>query len=167
MRRFYSRQGYLTCHNTVYKKEDIVRIKLVFGTVFAAVLSFTLIFNALAQKDKSSYTGATAQNTIEGVVRDIACPIQNKEATAMAFNLKCALECARQGSPLIILTKDGDIYIPISDSMPDQDQRARLMPFVGKYVKATGKTYERNGTRAIVIAQITEMKDVHPVTDAQ
>ncbi len=144
-----------------------MRIKLLFGTVFVAMLSFTLVSGSLAQKDKSSGAGATAQNTVEGVVRDIACPIQNKEATAMAFNLNCAIECARRGSPLIILTKDGDIYIPISDSMPDKDQRARLMPFVGKYVKAKGKTYERNGTRAIVIAQITEMKDVHPVTDAQ
>ena len=50
--------------------------------------------------------------------------------------------------------------------MPDKDQRERFMPFIGKYVKATGKIYERKGTRAIVIAQIAEMKDVHPVTDA-
>jgi hypothetical protein len=107
------------------------------------------------------------QTTVEGLVRDISCPIQNKQATATTFNMKCALECARQGSPLIILTKDGSIYVPISDSMPDSDQRPRLMPFVGKYVKATGKVYERNGTRAIAISQITEMKDVHLITNAE
>jgi hypothetical protein len=107
------------------------------------------------------------QTAVEGLVRDISCPIQNREATATTFNLQCALECVKQGSPLIILSKGGVIYVPISDSMPDQDQRARLMPFVGKYVKVTGKAYERNGTHAIAISQISEMKDVHLVTDAQ
>jgi hypothetical protein len=78
--------------------------------------------------------------TIEGLVRDIACPIQNKEATATTFNLKCAQECVRLGSPLTILTQDGTVYTPISESIPDRDQRQRLMPFVGKYVRATGQS---------------------------
>lgn len=107
-----------------------------------------------------------AKTTVEGLVRDISCPIQNRAATATTFNLKCAVECARNGSPLIILSKDGVIYVPISNSMPDKDQRQRLMPLLGKYVKATGTVYERSGTRAIAIDQIVEMKDVHLVTDA-
>jgi hypothetical protein len=44
--------------------------------------------------------------------------------------------------------------------MPDPSQRERLMPFVGKYVRATGTVYRRNGTRTIVIKDISEMKDV-------
>ncbi len=40
------------------------------------------------------------------------------------------------------------------------------MPFVGKYVRVTGIAFERNGTRAIVISEITEMKEVH-VTDQE
>jgi hypothetical protein len=107
------------------------------------------------------------QTAVEGLVRDISCPIQNREATATTFNLQCALECVKQGSPLIILSKGGVIYVPISESMPDQDERVRLMPWIGKYVKVTGKIYERNGTRAIAISQITEMKEVHLVTDAK
>jgi hypothetical protein len=105
--------------------------------------------------------------TIEGLVRDIACPIQNKKATARSFNLKCALECARLGSPLIILTDDGTLYSPISSSMPDQDQRLRLAAYVGKYVRARGQVFERQGTRAIMIQDITELKGVHLVTDAE
>jgi hypothetical protein len=75
--------------------------------------------------------------------------------------MKCVLACVRGGSPLAILTKDGDLYLPISDKMPDSDQRQKLMFFVGKYVRASGTVFERNGTRAIVIAEIKEMKDVH------
>jgi hypothetical protein len=51
--------------------------------------------------------------------------------------------------------------------MPDTDQRERLMPFVGKYVRASGTVFERKGTRAIVITEIKEMKDVHLTTDAK
>jgi hypothetical protein len=108
-----------------------------------------------------------AKTTVEGLVRDISCAIQNPRATATVLNLKCALECARNGSPLIILSKDGTLYVPISNVMPDKNERERLMPYVGKYVKVTGKIYERSGTRAIAVDQIVEMKDVHLVTTAQ
>lgn len=74
--------------------------------------------------------------------------------------MKCVLDCVKGGSPLAILTKDGDLYLPISDKMPDAGERQRLMPFVGKYVQASGTVFERNGTRAIVIAEIKELKDV-------
>lgn len=48
--------------------------------------------------------------------------------------------------------------ISISSTMPDVDQRQKLMPFVGKYIQATGTIYyERNGTRAIVINDIHEL----------
>src|ERR1700732_2291466 len=105
--------------------------------------------------------------TIEGLVRDIACPIQNLEATATHLNMKCLLECARKGSPLVILTKDGNLYLPISEQMPDTDQRQKLMPFLGKYVRARGTVYERKGTRAIVINEIEELKEVHLTIEDQ
>jgi hypothetical protein len=44
--------------------------------------------------------------------------------------------------------------------MPDKDQRQALMPFVGKYVRASGIVFERTGTHAIVITEIKEMKEV-------
>lgn len=105
--------------------------------------------------------------TVEGLVRDIACPIQNPKAEAKTFNLKCALDCVRLGSPIIILTDDGTIYMPISEAMPDHDQRPLLTPFVGKYVRVRGQVFERRGTRAIVLQNIEELKDVHLVTDAE
>jgi hypothetical protein len=107
-----------------------------------------------------------ATATIEGLIRDIACPIQNKNATATGFNRKCAEECAKLGSPLILLTNDGVLYTPISASMPDQDQRQRLMPFLGKYVRVTGQVFERTGTHAIVIREIHEVKNAHLITNA-
>jgi hypothetical protein len=119
---------------------------------------------------KTSMAGDRAnasQATIEGLVRDVACPIQNLDGTPTNRSLKCVMDCVRGGSPLVILTKDGLLYFPISDKMPDTDQRQQLMPFVGKYVRATGTVFERTGTHAIVITEIKEMKEIHLSTDGQ
>jgi|SRR5215471_17652384 len=113
---------------------------------------------------KTSMEGSRANKskvTMEGLVRDIACPIQNLDGNATRLSMKCALGCVRAGSPLAILTRDGDLYLPISDQMPDYSQKQKLMPFVGKYVRVSGIAFERNGAHAIVITQITEMKEVH------
>jgi hypothetical protein len=103
--------------------------------------------------------------TIEGAVRDLACPVQNPAGTATSFSLKCNLDCVKHGSPIIILTNDGLIYFPISADMPDSSQREKMMPFVGKYVQATGAAFERKGTRAIAITQIKELKSAHIIND--
>jgi hypothetical protein len=47
---------------------------------------------------------------IDGLVRDIACPIQNLDGNATSLGLKCARACVRAGSLIAILTKDGDLY---------------------------------------------------------
>jgi hypothetical protein len=137
----------------------LVPLLLLAGCTIASLL-------AMSQSPQNAAPSSNkTKATIEGLVRDIACPIQNLEAKATDFNLQCALECARHGSPLIIQTKDGDLYIPISDSMPDTDQREKLMPFVGKYVRASGTVYERRGTRAIAIGEIKEVTDVKLTTN--
>ena len=137
---------------------SFLRLCLLAGCGIASILA------ASQPQQKTSMAGSPAhasQATIEGLLRDIACPIQNLDSNATHLSMKCVLDCVKGGSPLAILTKDGDLYLPISDKMPDADQRQKLMPFVGKYVQASGTVFERNGTRAIVIAEIKEIKSVH------
>jgi len=43
--------------------------------------------------------------------------------------------------------------------MPDVDVRARLLPFAGKFVKVTGKVYDRGGSKAITVEHIEEAKE--------
>ena len=133
----------------------VLRVFVSAGVAFAAT---TMCFS----QDKGAVKAPPAQYkaTIEGLVRDVACPMQNHQSTATHFNLDCAIACAKSGSPLIILTKSGDIYFPMSDVMPDPSQREKMMPFLGKFVRATGTVYRRNGTRTIVITEMTEEKDV-------
>lgn len=135
--------------------------------VFTAAILFSAVCVLAQQKGSPGTQMKPAASTVEGLVRDIACPIQNGAATATNFNLQCALACAKQGSPLIILSKQGVIYIPISNDMPDKDQRERLMPFLGKWVKVTGDVYTRGGTHAVTIESIHEMKGVRLNSNAQ
>jgi len=132
--------------------------------VLASILAWSQSAKDTAKAETPSNT---SKATLEGLVRDIACPIQNLEATATHLSMKCLLACARKGSPLGILTKDGELYLPISEKMPDEDQRQKLTPFLGKYVQVSGIVYERKGMRAIAISQIKELKNVHLTVEDQ
>src|SRR5271154_4352564 len=71
---------------------------------------------------KTSMEGSRANRskaTIEGLVRDIACPIQNLDGNATSMSMECVMGCVKGGSPIAILTKNGELYLPISDKMPD------------------------------------------------
>jgi hypothetical protein len=127
-----------------------------------------IVLAASHPPQSTSMAGARAnasKQTIVGLVRDVACPIQNLDNHATSLSLKCVQDCVKGGSPLVILTKDGRLYFPISAKMPDTDQRQELMPFVGKYVRASGIVFERTGTHAIVITEIKEMKEVTLTVD--
>jgi hypothetical protein len=129
-----------------------------------ALCGIASVLTASQSPQKTSMAGSPAnesQATIEGLLRDIACPIQNLDSNATHLSVKCVQDCVKGGSPLAILTPDGYLYLPISDTMPDYGQQEKLMPLVGKYVQATGTVFERHGTRAIVIAEIKELKGVH------
>jgi hypothetical protein len=139
-----------------------MRIRTVVGILTIAIL--TIAMNAqTASSDQSADQSAnltpnkSVKLTVHGYVRDIACLMKFNEALKPSND--CALKCARAGSPLIIITKEGTIYTPISESIPDTSEREKLMPFVGNYVEATGELYERAGIKAIVIAQIKNADD--------
>ena len=132
-----------------------VRILLFFATVV-----FLYTASSGQNNNRNPMGSSEYKATIEGLVRDVACPVQNHKSTATKFNLDCALACAKSGSPLIILTSKGDVYFPISGQMPDPSQREKLMPFFGKYVRASGTIYTRNDTRTIAIKEIKELPEV-------
>jgi hypothetical protein len=93
--------------------------------------------------------------SVTGYVRDLACPYRNrsKEAAKPPDDV-CVKACTKAGAPLGIITPDGTIFNVISYTMPDTDERARLVPYVAKAVRATGQLFERNGAHAIAIDKI-------------
>jgi hypothetical protein len=121
----------------------------------ASILAIALLCNA--QKSEPIPPDMMgAPGTIVGFVRDTACLLRNKNASVAkdAESRKCIIQCVRAGSPLAILTKSGELYTPLSAQVPDRDERRRLLPYAGKFVRATGRLFERGGTHAISIETI-------------
>jgi len=113
------------------------------GLAAALLLSAALLSSAA-----SNLTNAS----IQGYVLDSACAFtKNLEKP---ISRECAVACAKAGSPLAILSDDGTLYWPIAGTTPSSGQNEKLLPFAGQKVKATGKVYERGGSRAIVIETI-------------
>ena len=98
--------------------------------------------------------------TFHGYVRDLACLMKFNEALKPTND--CAAMCARAGSPLVIVTKKGIIYVSISEAIPDTSQREKLMPLVGSYAEIKGQMFQRSGIKAIVIEQIKKADDTAP-----
>ena len=90
--------------------------------------------------------------TVKGYVLDSACAFT--KGLSKPISKQCAISCAKRGSPLVILANDGSIYWPITDTTPSSGQNSKLLPLAGDKVTATGKIYERGGSKAIVIERI-------------
>ncbi|MGA2594775.1 MAG: hypothetical protein ABSH32_33165 [Bryobacteraceae bacterium] len=118
-----------------------MRIRLVVAAV-ASVLMLT------------GFQAKTA--TVKGYVIDSACTFTKN--LKKPISAECAQACAKAGSPLVILSGNGEIYWPIADSMPATGQNDKLLPFAGKRVVASGKIYNHGGSRAIVIEKIDAEK---------
>lgn len=115
---------------------------------FAAVMALSVLLSvALRGADA---TGKV--ETVKGYVLDSACAFT--KSLDKPISPECALACAKAGSPLAILTSDGTIYWPIAGSTPSSGQNEKLLPFAGEKVTATGKVFERKGSKAIVIDKI-------------
>lgn len=111
--------------------------------VFALVLLAAAICVSAAE---------TPTVTVKGYVLDSACAFT--KGLSKPISKQCAISCANAGSQLVILADDGTIYWPIADTTPSSGQNPKLLPFAGDQVTASGKVYERGGSKAIVIEKI-------------
>jgi hypothetical protein len=94
--------------------------------------------------------------SVTGWVLDSACAYT--KGLVKPISSECAIACAKKGSPLAILRDDGTIFLPVDEAMPAAGQNERLMQFAGKRVTATGRTYKRSGSLALVIDKIDLVK---------
>jgi len=101
-------------------------------------------------------TDASKTVTVKGYVLDSACAFT--KGLKKPISADCATACAKAGSPLVILSDNGMIYWPIADTTPSSGQNDKLMPFAGQKVTASGKTFARGGSTAIVIEKIEAQK---------
>lgn len=118
--------------------------------VGALVLLLTRIATPIVLSAQSSAKTVT----VKGYVLDSACAFTKNLSKPISAD--CAVACAKAGSPLVILTDDGTIYWPISDTstLPAKGQNDRLMKFAGQRVSAQGTAYLKGGSHALVVEKI-------------
>ena len=104
----------------------------------------------------SVYAGEGTSATVKGYVLDSACAFT--KGLEKPISKQCATSCAKAGSQLVILSEEGTIYWPIADTTPSSGQNAKLLPFAGEKVVASGRVYDRGGSKALVIAKIEAQK---------
>lgn len=119
---------------------------MVWKTGLAAVLAFAA----------TAIAADNATVTVQGYVLDSACAFTKD--LKKPISKECAVACAKAGSALVILAEDGTIYWPIADTTPSSGQNAKLLPFAGDKVTASGRVYDRGGSKALVIAKIEAQK---------
>jgi hypothetical protein len=115
-------------------------------TVLGLLLPLALGVAVFAAQDSAKSV------SVKGYVLDSACAFT--KGLHKPVSADCATACAKAGSPLVILTPNGTIYWPIADTTPSTSQNDKLLPFAGKVVTASGKIFERGGSKAIVIDKI-------------
>lgn len=119
------------------------------GLLFVILISAS----AFAQEAPQSH-----ETTIVGYLRDSGCVHRFHEVVKPLPN-GCLQACVRAGSPLVLLTKDEQVYHPISTEMPDVDIRGKLLPYAGKLVRVTGTVYDRGGSKSISLDKIEGVKE--------
>ena len=129
----------------LYQGESKMRMQALMAKTVMAGLIFAV-----------SAIAADTPVTVKGYVLDSACAFT--KSLDKPISKQCATACAKAGSPLVILAEDGTIYWPIADTTPSSGQNAKLLPFAGEKVRASGKAYDRGGSKAIVIATIEAAK---------
>jgi hypothetical protein len=112
----------------------------------------TALFLAVVLVSAGALLAQQKTVTVEGYVLDSACAFTKNLEKPISRD--CALACAKEGSQLVILTRDGTIYWPIDSATPAKGQNTRLIEFAGNRVTATGKLYDRGGSHALVIENI-------------
>jgi len=115
-------------------------------TVIRFALPVVLVLGVFAAEESAKPT------TVKGYVLDSACAFT--KSLKKPVSSECAIACAKNGSPLVILSPSGTIYWPIADTTPSSSQNDKLLPFAGKKVTVTGKLFQRGGSTAIVISKI-------------
>ena len=94
---------------------------------------------------------AATDVTVKGEVVEIACSLSKGQGGRGAAHASCALDCAKRGEPLAVLTDDG-LYVLTGDFAANRN--ARLLDFVAKSVTASGTLTERDGNRLLNVKTI-------------
>ncbi len=96
--------------------------------------------------------------TVAGEVVDVSCYLRHGDKGIGDSHAACAAACAKAGSPLGILTKDGKLYVSVLPDDHSTGPNAMLMEHVAHQVEATGIVRTKGGIRGIMLSKVEMAK---------
>jgi hypothetical protein len=89
--------------------------------------------------------------TLKGEVVDLWCYLEGGDKGAE--HKKCAVECAKAGNPLALLTESGDLYVlmGIKDHQPGKDV---LIDKVAENVTIEGTLVKKGGVQVVYVSSV-------------
>jgi type 1 fimbria pilin len=124
--------------------------------IFITIFFFLLI---LCSVHTTSYSQSKNGDeiTITGEVVDANCYMQDGAEATGSGHKDCAVTCAKAGSPLAILTKDGVLYYPIAGM--GKNPNDKLMDYIAQKIEVKGTYYSQgNSNIGIKIASIKKVE---------
>ncbi len=101
-------------------------------------------------------TAALQTRTVTGEVVDMECSLSRGASGRGEAHGACAMDCARRGNQLAILTDDA-VYVIRGDYTANNN--AKLLDFVGRRVDARGHVEDADGKRTITVASMAQVKE--------
>lgn len=113
-----------------------------FSSVAAAALLVVMSVPAFAKTE-----------TVKGQVIDQECYLREKKVDA---DKACAVECAKSGKPMALLTSDGKVYEITGGLAANKNEK--LIAHVLHTVEITGDVSEAGGKRSIAASALKMVK---------
>ena len=115
------------------------------------ILGLAIAVGAYAGDSKSGHATTTKSATWSGEIVDAGCYIAH--GAMGAKHQECALKCASQGMPLMLLGKDGKAIL-LTPNHDNPDAYEELKKMAGSMATVTGTLAERGGVKGIDVTAV-------------
>ena len=115
------------------------------------ILGLAIAVGANAGDSKSGHATTTKSATWTGEIVDAGCYIGH--GAMGAKHAECALKCASQGMPLMLLGKDGKAIL-LTPNHDNPDAYEELKKMAGSMATVTGTLAERGGVKGIDVTAV-------------
>ena len=117
-----------------------------------ATLGLVIAVGAVAAEKQGGHSTAGMKSmTMTGEVLDAGCYVAH--GAMGAKHAECALKCASNGMPLMILGKDGKAVL-LTPNHDNPDPYEQLKKLAGSSVTVTGTMAERGGVKALDVTAV-------------
>jgi len=134
--------------------KKLLALVTILGLVIAAGA-----FAAEKTKDAGHSTAGMKATTMTGEILDAGCYVAH--GAMGAKHAECALKCAANGMPLMIMGKDGKAIL-LTPNHDNPDPYEQLKKLAGSSATVTGTMAERGGVKAIDVTAVAAATETAP-----